>query len=200
MYVVMGLRSVLFLFYCRKLALGFVHFLLVWQLCELLYPCYLLYLLCSLGFWLRLLCKCWLIFHNPFTVILILSHGKIVILQDWVSGFSSNVSVLQMASLAATNWHKPVSLVPILSWSTASSVFTEVNGALLFNLCQVFHVAFSTLMLLVGRQERHSVCKKLSGGVLAWLSVWSKVQTCIWPSWYHCHSVWFYLSGTSSHG
>lgn len=30
-----------------------------------------------------------------------------------------------MASLAATNWHKPVSLVPILSWSTASSVFTE---------------------------------------------------------------------------
>jgi len=65
-----------------------------------------------------------------------------------------------MASLAATNWHKPVSLVPILSWSTASSVFTEVNGALLFNLCQVFHVAFSALMLLVGRQERHSVCKK----------------------------------------
>jgi len=33
--------------------------------------------------------------------------------------------------------------------------------------------AFSALMLLVGRQERHPVCKKLSGGVLAWLSVWS---------------------------
>ena len=29
--------------------------------------------------------------------------------------------------------------------------------------------------------------KKLSGGVLAWLSVWSEVQTCIWPSWYYCH-------------
>ena len=28
-----------------------------------------------------------------------------------------------------------------------------------------------------------------SGGVLAWLSVWSKVQTCIWPSWCHCHSL-----------
>ena len=24
--------------------------------------------------------------------------------------------------------------------------------------------------------------KKLSGGVLAWLSVWSEMQTCIWPS------------------
>jgi len=30
--------------------------------------------------------------------------------------------------------------------------------------------------------------KKLSGGVLVWLSVWREVQTCIWPSWCHCHS------------
>lgn len=30
-----------------------------------------------------------------------------------------------MASLAATNWPKPLVLVPCLSWSTASSVFTE---------------------------------------------------------------------------
>jgi len=28
-------------------------------------------------------------------------------------------------------------------------------------------------VLLVGRQEGHPACKKLSGGVLAWLSVWS---------------------------
>ena len=42
--------------------------------------------------------------------------------------------------------------------------------------------AFSALMLLVGRQEGHPACKKLSGGVLAWLSVWSEVQTCMWPS------------------
>ena len=25
--------------------------------------------------------------------------------------------------------------------------------------------------------------------VLAWLSVWSEVQTCIWPSWCQCHSL-----------
>jgi len=41
--------------------------------------------------------------------------------------------------------------------------------------------AFSALTLLVGRQEGHPACKKQSGGVLAWLSVWSEVQTCIWP-------------------
>jgi len=41
-------------------------------------------------------------------------------------------------------------------------------------------LAFSALTLLVGRQEGHPACKKLSGEVLAWLSVWSKVQTCIY--------------------
>jgi len=49
--------------------------------------------------------------------------------------------------------------------------------------------AFSALTLLVGRQEGHPACKKQSGGVLAWLSVWSEVQTCIWPSWCHCRSL-----------
>jgi len=34
-------------------------------------------------------------------------------------------------------------------------------------------------MLLVVWQEGHPACKKLSGRVLAWLSVWSEVQTCI---------------------
>ena len=49
--------------------------------------------------------------------------------------------------------------------------------------------AFSALTLLVGRQDGHPACKKLSGGVLAWFSVWSEVQTCIWPSGFHCHSL-----------
>jgi len=43
-------------------------------------------------------------------------------------------------------------------------------------------VAFSALTLLVGQQEGHPACKKLSGGVLVWLSDCSEVQTCIWPS------------------
>jgi len=41
-------------------------------------------------------------------------------------------------------------------------------------------LAFSALMLLVGQHEGHPACKKLSSGMLTWLSVWSKVQTCIW--------------------
>ena len=49
--------------------------------------------------------------------------------------------------------------------------------------------AFSALTLLVGRQEGHPACKKQSGGVLAWLSVWSEVQTCILSSWCHRYSL-----------
>ena len=48
--------------------------------------------------------------------------------------------------------------------------FTQVTvqRKLLSNL----PVIFSALTLLVGRQEGHLACKKLSGGMLAWLSVW----------------------------
>jgi len=56
----------------------------------------------------------------------------------------------------------------------------HVKKTSLFNL--IYILAFSVLMLLVGRQEGHPACKNLSGRVLAWLSDWSKVQTCIWPS------------------
>jgi len=38
------------------------------------------------------------------------------------------------------------------------------------------------LTLLVGWQEGHPACKNLSGGVQAWLSVWSEVQ--VLPFWY----------------
>ena len=58
----------------------------------------------------------------------------------------------------------------------------SVSNYLTTTLVVVAVLAFSALTLLVGRQEEHPACKKLSGGVLAWLSVWSEVQTCIWPS------------------
>ena len=42
-------------------------------------------------------------------------------------------------------------------------------------LLTYFLASFSVLTLLVGRQEGHPACRKLSGGVLAWLSVCSEV-------------------------
>jgi len=63
--------------------------------------------------------------------------------------------------------------------------YTAIQHALVFlfvdqqylSFCSTF-CAFSALTLLVGRQEGHPACKKLSSAVLAWLSVWSEVQTC----------------------
>ena len=91
-----------------------------------------------------------------------------------------------------------------LTWFTETSTIFRLIANIYYSAC-----AFSALTPLVGRQERHPACKKLSDGVLALLSVWGEVQICIWPNWYHwyhCHSLslapvnpdWFYLSGTGS--
>jgi len=43
------------------------------------------------------------------------------------------------------------------------------------------HNKLSALTLLVGHQEEHPACKKLSDEVLTWSSVWSEVQMiCMW--------------------
>ena len=59
---------------------------------------------------------------------------------------------------------------------------------------------FSALMLSVRQQEGHPACKKLSGGVLAWLSDWSEVMPL--PLTVSCFSKsrLVYLSGSSSPG
>jgi len=44
--------------------------------------------------------------------------------------------------------------------------------------CNLYLFPFSALTLLVGQQEGHPACKKLNGGVPAWLSVSSEVRTC----------------------
>jgi len=43
-------------------------------------------------------------------------------------------------------------------------------------------MSFNASTLLVGWQEGHPACTNLSGGVLAWLSAWDKVQICIWSA------------------
>jgi len=67
------------------------------------------------------------------------------------------------------------------------SVLKDDNRHIFLNSFFLNHT-FSAFTLLVGRKEGHLACKKLSGGMLAWLCVWVKVQVCIWPSWCHCHS------------
>lgn len=56
----------------------------------------------------------------------------------WPLGITGISMGGHMASLAASNWHKPLSLIPCLSWSTASSVFTQgvLSGAIPWKMLQ----------------------------------------------------------------
>jgi len=58
-------------------------------------------------------------------------------------------------------------------WYWLTRVVPEKGPLNGFVFCFFYSLALSALTLLVGRQEGHPACKKLSGGVLAWLSVWS---------------------------
>jgi len=73
-------------------------------------------------------------------------------------------------------------------WTTNRAIAKAILLRKIFIAClyctYVYIAAFSALTLLVGWQEGHPACKKLSGGLLAWLSVWSED--------------WFHLSGTGS--
>jgi len=82
----------------------------------------------------------------------------------------------------------PVTIAELL-WTAVSHPTKEcnINIRLIYNNYLVR--AFSALMVLIGWQEGHPACKKLSVGVLAWLSIWSELQTCIWPGLCHCHSL-----------
>ena len=98
-------------------------------------------------------------------------------------------------------YHSPVLTPSVITISRRPSnpfnaLLLAPHIRLLLNIARIYKLltclltlAFSALTLLVGRQEGHPACKKLSGGVPEWLSVWSEVQICIWPSWCHCHSL-----------
>ena len=87
-------------------------------------------------------------------------------------------------------------------WTTSCNTVLENVGrytcclqimTLYFNLQLWNAVSFQQLPSVLwrcwlgGRKGIRPVKNRV--GVLAWLSVCSKVQTCIWPSWRHCHSL-----------
>jgi len=82
-------------------------------------------------------------------------------------------------------------LSPCLTCFQARSHTKWPNLGLFFMfICIYSAFVFSALTLLVGHQEEHLPCYKLSDKVLAWLSVWSIVQIiCVWSSWCHWHPI-----------
>jgi len=121
---------------------------------------------------------------------------------QWIVGNGGKTSKNWMDShLVNANWQTTES-----KYVTISSGFCILYSVDQLICCTAYSkksFVSSALMVLVGQQEGHPACKKLSGGVLAWLSVWGEVQICVWPSRCHCHSLslapvnpdWSYLPG-----
>jgi len=85
------------------------------------------------------------------------------------------------APASATDGPPPTSVssspLPQMSFSVAVNTdmfLRSVEQSGLCLVCTLFSVSAVALTLLVGRQEEHPACKKLSGEVLVWLSVWSE--------------------------
>ena len=95
----------------------------------------------------------------------------------------------QLLLVLTVVYHFIIATVHSVSGSLMNCFCCSSSWQLLFADIRDVSKAFSALTLLVGQQEGHPAVKKLSSEVLAWLSVWSEVQTCIWPRWCHCHSL-----------
>jgi len=83
-------------------------------------------------------------------------------------------------------WSRHVTVASAEPWASYLHFAPEDNHAstssVRFLRCPSWHPTNSVNALKSYR--------KLSGKVLAWLSVCSKVQmTCIWSSWFHCHPI-----------
>jgi len=70
------------------------------------------------------------------------------------------------------SYYKAKHYLSVPAMSVQNSVISVLTGS---------KNALSGLTLFVWFEE-HLACKKLSGEMLAWLSAWSEMQICIWPS------------------
>jgi len=130
-------------------------------------------------------------------------------------GRQTCLSVSQLYSV----WRKNQANIIVSTYHQYTMTSTRMTSerlykALLFCCCILFDAWFWHLLFEIIWWYLQCLCfqffdvgwkagRALSGGMLAWLSVWGEVQFCIWPSWCHCRSIslaqvnpdWLYLPG-----
>jgi len=109
----------------------------------------------------------------------------------------SNLSLVELSSTCNSAPH-PLLINRLLTEWQCALMFTvwplqttqkHIKLVIGTHCYQPQELAISVLTLLLGHQEKHPACTKLSDEVLAWLSVCSEVQmTCIWFK-YHCDPI-----------
>ena len=116
---------------------------------------------------------------------------RISLLAGWCNLGHSDVPTARACSTGRTFRWKLCRSFPSGSMSLHSwpSIKHGRSGVYSQSRCLSASVEGSSIDLRISLHCRKGIhpVKKLSGGVLAWLSVWSEVQTCMWSSWCHCH-------------
>jgi len=92
-----------------------------------------------------------------------------------VSVFECQLEFVVLHSIGLSVW---LSLFLILVVARSSST----SCAVCMYVISVYMICLQCFDAVGWAAGRTSGCKKLSGGVLAWLSVSGEVQICIWPS------------------
>jgi len=96
----------------------------------------------------------------------------------------SNGSLLQGLWLTS-----PAGWLPRTGISSGTIRLAVEYGLPFYIASCVVDSAFSAWRCWLGGRKGIRPVKNWVVRVLAWLSVWSEVQTCTWPSWCHCHSL-----------
>ena len=127
--------------------------------------------------------------------------------EDWATAIGNmHKNLLKIGCVVPEIWSQTDTLITILrhpyrarsnycyfptdSWLLNPAENVELQCCLYNNI-----QCFDAVGWAAGKAWASSL-SNMSGGVLAWLSVWSVMQTCIWPSWCHCHSL--YLASVKS--
>jgi len=85
--------------------------------------------------------------------------------------YCSAVTLLRFPALYKSSQNSELFNVKVRllsQFSTCMSITCYMLLLYFANLVRIQIFAFSAFTLLIGRQETHPACKKLSGGVLAW--------------------------------
>jgi len=148
---------------------------------------------------------CWKLFHtSACCTLLVLTMLTWENIRSTHAEECGNATSVHISSDRTSNFG--LALQSVICFSSSQNA----GGSISYTCRPISHVFMPSVLRrcwLGGRKGIRPV-KKLSGEVLVWLSVWSEVQTCIWPSWCHCHSLslasvksrLIYLSGTGSPG
>ena len=100
---------------------------------------------------------------------------------------STETKKSSLSTITKQGGYGPQTSTPVCKSLHYAFLAVDLCVCFMFSLYDVLLVPSVLWCCWLGGRKGTRPVKNLSSEVLTWLSVWSEVQTCIWPSWCHCH-------------